>query len=40
MENQVNNELTDLRNDVNKKIISEYENPDKTTDIIKNILDI
>ena len=40
MENQVNNELTDLRNDVNKKIISEYENPDKITDIIKNILDI
>ena len=40
MENQVNNELTDLRNDVNKKIISKYENPDKITDIIKNILDI
>ena len=40
MENQVNNELTDLSNDVNKKIISKYENPDKITDIIKNILDI
>ena len=40
MENQVSNELTDLRNDVNKKIISKYENPDKITDIIKNILDI
>ena len=40
MENQVNNALIDLRNDVNKKIISKYENPDKITDIIKNILDI
>ena len=40
MENQVNNALIDLRNDVNKKIISKYENSDKITDIIKNILDI
>ena len=40
MENQVNNALIDLGNDVNKKIISKYENPDKITDIIKNILDI
>ena len=35
----VNNKLTDLKNDVNKKEIPENENPDRVIDIFEKIAD-
>ena len=37
--NNINNELIDLRNDINRKEIPENEDPKKVTNIVEKILD-